>query len=96
MTRQEKVAALQAKATDLLNYFEGKPLPKTPFKLHPWATVLDVEKLIKKNKDLLEGNHENPFSRVYIMAYFHLMDLKIYMDAINTTDSNAGPVHEPA
>jgi len=96
MTRPEKVAALQAKAADLLKYFEGKTLPQAPFKIKPWATILDADKFIKKNTDLLEGNHDNPFSRVYVMAYFHLMDLKNYMDEHFPINSKSGPGDDPA
>lgn len=95
MTRDEKVAALKAKAAALIKSFEGRPLPVGSFKLNAWATILDAEKYYSTNVAVMNGS-ENPFSRPYVAAYYRLTDLKNYLDELSKTDSQPGPVQDPA
>jgi hypothetical protein len=91
MTRDEKAAVLQGKAATLIKSFEGRTLPAVPFKLKPWATILDVQKYVSTNMAVLGGT-DNPFSRPYVAAYLRLNDLKIYIDELSKIDSQPGPV----
>lgn len=94
MTRDEKIAALQAKADELLQWFERRELPVAPFKLKPWITVLDCAKMLETNKLRMNAHRSNPFNRQYVNGYFTLNDLKQYIEqnANRTTDSNASTV----
>jgi len=91
VTREEKADVLKKKAAALIQSFEGRTLPAEPFKIKPWAIIMDVQKYFSTNVEVINGS-DNPFSRPYVAAFFRLNDLKIYMDELSKTDSQPGPV----
>lgn len=80
MTKDEKIAALQAKADDLIKWFDDQVLPAGPFKMNTWSTITDTEKFFSTNKGILDDKRHNPFSRLYVLAYYRLLDLKKHIE----------------
>lgn len=80
MTRDEKIAALQAKADELIKWFDNQELPASPFKLNAWSTITDTEKFFSTNKGIMDDKRPNPFSRLFVLAYYRLLDLKKYIE----------------
>ncbi len=83
------MAILQAKAADLVKFFECKKLPENPVRIHAWATITDVTGYIETQKARLQGQHDNPYSRVYISAYFALLDLKNFIENANNISGSS-------
>lgn len=88
MTREEKVALLQAKGAAMIAWFEGKPLPVAPFKIQPWATITDTSKYFSTQVARMEARKDDPYNRLYVMAYLALQDLKTYMEAQPTAQTS--------
>lgn len=88
MTKTEKVALLQAKGAEMIAYFDGKELPKSPFKIKPWATILDAKKYLDSQVTRMQHWQNNPFNQLYVLAYYSLKELREYMEA-NTTKKPA-------
>lgn len=80
MTQGERVARLQKKADDLVKWFEGRELPVAPFKINKCSTVTNTDRFFKRQTQCLEAYHNNPFSKVYVAAYYDLLELKTYME----------------
>jgi len=93
MTREEKVAALQAKGATMLAWFEGKPLPKPPVKLKAWATIIDTDKYYSTQVARMKAHHADPFNRLYVLAYLSLQDLKIFMEAAQAAETSKSLQH---
>lgn len=88
MTREEKVALLQAKGAAMIAWFDGKPLPKPPVKLKPWATIVDADKYFSTQVARMNANHVNPFNRSYVLAYLALQELKTFMEADQAAETS--------
>ena len=60
-------------------WFEGRKLPESPFKLNSCTTVIDGEGFVKKQLGDLERFEERAkkgFTRLYDLAYMRLYELK--------------------
>lgn len=91
MTRDEKATVLKSKAVALVSWFEGKEIPQQPFKINAWTTITNPARYVVTQVEILNGN-SNPFSRVYVAAYFRLNDLKKYVDELSKTHSQTNSV----
>ena len=80
MTREQKIAALQAKADQLIQWFDGKELPAGPLKLNDWTTITDTDKYFSTSKGIMVDKWPDPFSRLFVLAYYRLLDLKKYSE----------------
>lgn len=80
MTRDEKITALLTKADELIKWFDDHELPASPFKLNAWSTVTDIEKFFRTNKSIMDDKLANPFSRLFVVAYYRLLDLKKHIE----------------
>lgn len=80
MTRDQKIAALQAKADQLIQWFDGQELPVGPFKLNNWTTITDTEKYFSTSKGIMVDKWPDPFNRLFVLAYYRLLELKKYIE----------------
>lgn len=87
MTREEKVALLQAKGAAMVAWFDGKELPKPPIKISQCATITDVSKYFSTQVARMEARKADPYNRMYVLAYLALQDLKKYMEAAQTSNN---------
>lgn len=86
MTKEEKVAILQAKGAAMIAWFEGKPIPAPPVKLKPWATITDTDKYFSTQVARMESRKDDPYNRLYVLAYLALQELRTYMEANPAAD----------
>jgi hypothetical protein len=86
-TKAENVARLQAKTSELLEWFEGKDIPAAPFLLSQGETCINPEKMVLSALNVLDTYAENPFSKPFVSAYLRLNNLKIYIERANIKQS---------
>lgn len=89
MTRPERIKNLQEKTTELVNWFEGKELPKS-FKLSPGENVGDAVKFRDSQLRIFAAYKANPFSTAYVTAYKRLDHLKNYIEYGNKKQKMEG------
>jgi hypothetical protein len=80
VNRAEKIERLQAKAAELVQWFEGRELPKPPFKVSPWATVTNTDRYMEVISKTFKAYHDNPMAAPYVAAYYQLLTLKTYLE----------------
>lgn len=93
MTKEQKIAALQAKADELIRWFDGKELPASPFKLNPWSTITDTQKYFSTTTGIMAEKRSDPFNRLYVLAYYRLLELKKYIEC---KSNNSPPLQNNA
>lgn len=80
MTKIDKIERLQAKAADLLKWFEGRALPAPPFKVSAFGTITNPDRYMEVITKTFKAYHDNPMAAPYVGAYFQLQMLKTYLE----------------
>jgi hypothetical protein len=91
MTKAEKVAMLQEKASNMLKWFEGRQLPAGRLKISAWATITDANKYFQTQELRMRAHFPNPFCPVFVNAYLALQNLKNFINETEQINNHSQP-----